>query len=180
MTSRDDQGAGVDAPAHDETETPVTTHDEDDQHAAAAAPSSPPALEVVVTVDEAHEVLAALPEAVCRDNAVAELLRRIITAGRKTGMAFITDETEAGRMRRFRQYPSLAAMEAALADPAAAAAVHVVTSARPPLVSDATIAEATAMAERDQAAGGPPWEIADHPENAQPGGWHHGQLGGVQ
>lgn len=49
-----------------------------------------------------------------------------------------------------------------------------------PLVSDATIAEAEAMAERDRAAGGPPWEVADHPDHQLPGGWHHGQLGGVQ
>lgn len=45
-----------------------------------------------------------------------------------------------------------------------------------PLVSDETIAEAAAMAERDRAAGGPPWEISDHPDNDQPGGWHHGQI----
>lgn len=45
-----------------------------------------------------------------------------------------------------------------------------------PLISDETIAEAAAMEERDRAAGGPPWEVADHPDNAQPGGWHHGQI----
>lgn len=45
-----------------------------------------------------------------------------------------------------------------------------------PLVSDATIAEAEAMEERDRAAGGPPWEVPAHPENAQPGGWHRGQI----
>jgi hypothetical protein len=47
---------------------------------------------------------------------------------------------------------------------------------RRPLVSDETIAEAAAMEERDRAAGGPPWEVPEHPENAQPGGWHRGQI----
>lgn len=49
-------------------------------------------------------------------------------------------------------------------------------AARKPLVSDETIAEAGAMEARDRAAGGPPWEVPEHPENFQPGGWHHGQL----
>lgn len=48
-----------------------------------------------------------------------------------------------------------------------------------PLVSDETIAEAAAMEERDRAAGGPPWEVADHPDNKQLGGWHHGQITGT-
>lgn len=48
-----------------------------------------------------------------------------------------------------------------------------------PLVSDETIAEAAAMAERDRAAGGPPWEVPDHPDSFQPGGWHHGQITGT-
>jgi len=47
-----------------------------------------------------------------------------------------------------------------------------------PLVSDETIAEASAMAERDRAAGGSPWEVPDHPDNSLPGGWHHGQIRG--
>lgn len=42
----------------------------------------------------------------------------------------------------------------------------------------AAIAEAEAMEERDRLAGGPPWEVADHPDNNLPGGWHHGQLTG--
>jgi hypothetical protein len=45
-----------------------------------------------------------------------------------------------------------------------------------PLVSAATIAGAAAMEERDRVAGGPPWEVPSHPENFQPGGWHHGQI----
>lgn len=49
---------------------------------------------------------------------------------------------------------------------------------RRPLISDETIAEVAAMEERDRAAGGPPWEVPGHPDNAQPGGWHHGQLTG--
>jgi hypothetical protein len=48
-----------------------------------------------------------------------------------------------------------------------------------PLISDETIAEAEAMAERDRLAGGPPWEVPDHPDNFQPGGWHRGQLWGL-
>lgn len=47
---------------------------------------------------------------------------------------------------------------------------------RRPLVSDATIAEAAAMEERDQLAGGFPWEVADHPDHNLPGGWHRGQI----
>lgn len=45
-----------------------------------------------------------------------------------------------------------------------------------PIVSDETIAEAQAMAERDRVAGGPPWEVPAHPDNALPGGWHRGQI----
>lgn len=48
----------------------------------------------------------------------------------------------------------------------------------PLIISDETIAEAVAMAERDRKAGGPPWEVPEHPDNFQPGGWHHGQLWG--
>lgn len=48
-----------------------------------------------------------------------------------------------------------------------------------PLISDETIAEAAAMAERDRLAGGPPWEVEDHPDNRLPGGWHHGQITGT-
>ncbi|GGN39077.1 hypothetical protein FHR83_006801 [Actinoplanes campanulatus] len=47
------------------------------------------------------------------------------------------------------------------------------------LISDETLAEVAAMEERDRLAGGPPWEIADHPDNFQPGGWHRGQLWGM-
>lgn len=50
---------------------------------------------------------------------------------------------------------------------------------RKPLVSDETIAEAAAMEARDREAGGPPWEVPAHPENAQPGGWHRGQITGA-
>lgn len=46
------------------------------------------------------------------------------------------------------------------------------------IISDETIAEVAAMEERDRAAGGPPWEVPDHPDNFQPGGWHHGQIWG--
>lgn len=49
---------------------------------------------------------------------------------------------------------------------------------REPLISEATIAEAAAMEERDRLAGGPPWEVEDHPDNRLPGGWHHGQITG--
>ncbi len=45
-----------------------------------------------------------------------------------------------------------------------------------PMVSDATIEEAAAIEERDRAAGGPPWEVADHPDHNLPGGWHRGQI----
>lgn len=47
------------------------------------------------------------------------------------------------------------------------------------VISDATIAEVAAMEARDREAGGPPWEVADHPENPQPDGWHHGQITGT-
>lgn len=43
---------------------------------------------------------------------------------------------------------------------------------------DVAIAEATAMEERDRAAGGPPWMVSEHPDHGLPGGWHLGQLGG--
>jgi hypothetical protein len=52
------------------------------------------------------------------------------------------------------------------------------TEQRKPLISDETIAEAAAMEERDRAAGGFPWEVPDHPDNFQPGGWHRGQIWG--
>lgn len=41
-----------------------------------------------------------------------------------------------------------------------------------PVISDSTIAEAAAMEERDRLAGGPPWEVHDHPDHDLPGGWH--------
>ncbi len=47
---------------------------------------------------------------------------------------------------------------------------------RRPLVSSETIAEAAAMEERDRLAGGPPWEVPDHPDHDLPGGWHRGQI----
>lgn len=45
-----------------------------------------------------------------------------------------------------------------------------------PIVSDETIAEVAAMEERDRLAGGPPWEVPSHPDNALPGGWHRGRI----
>lgn len=62
----------------------------------------------------------------------------------------------------------------------ARARVAELESERKPLVSDSTIAEAAAMEARDREAGGAPWEVADHPENAQPGGWHRGQIIGTE
>ena len=47
---------------------------------------------------------------------------------------------------------------------------------QPLVISASTIAEIEAIAERDRLAGGPPWEVPDHPDHDQPGGWHHGQL----
>lgn len=46
------------------------------------------------------------------------------------------------------------------------------------IISDSTLAEIAAMEERDRLAGGPPWEVPEHPENFRPGGWHHGQIWG--
>lgn len=54
--------------------------------------------------------------------------------------------------------------------------VELVDESERPLVSAATIAEVAAMEVRDREAGGPPWEVPDHPDNAQPGGWHRGQI----
>lgn len=54
--------------------------------------------------------------------------------------------------------------------------VDLVDESERPLVSAATIAEVAAMEVRDREAGGPPWEVPDHPDNAQPGGWHRGQI----
>jgi len=54
-----------------------------------------------------------------------------------------------------------------------------VTSQDQPLISDSTLVEIAAMEERDRLAGGPPWEVPDHPDNSLPGGWHHGQLWGL-
>lgn len=93
----------------------MTTHDEDSEMAAAAAPwTTAPGVEVVVTVDEAHQAFAQLGGATANMPGVAELLRRVIAAGRSTRVAFIEDETLAARMRRFRQYPSIEALEAAI------------------------------------------------------------------
>lgn len=128
-----------------------------------------PARPLVITVEEAHAVLGALPAGGC-EGAVPELLRQIITAGRKASVALIPDEPRRPR----RQYATIEGMEAAIA----AGELAMPPAAGRPLVSDATIAEAAAMQERDQAAGGPPWEVPDHPDNQQPGGWHQGQIGG--
>lgn len=46
----------------------------------------------------------------------------------------------------------------------------------PLIISPESFAEVEAMAERDRLAGGPPWEVPDHPDNSLPGGWHHGQI----
>jgi len=64
---------------------------------------------------------------------------------------------------------------APLADRIAESMVPIADGAEP-LVSDETIAEAAAMEERDRLAGGPPWEVPDHPDHNLPGGWHHGQI----
>lgn len=50
---------------------------------------------------------------------------------------------------------------------------------RKPLVSQETIDEAAAMEARDREAGGFPWDVPEHPDNFQPGGWHHGQIFGT-
>jgi hypothetical protein len=47
-----------------------------------------------------------------------------------------------------------------------------VSDVQRPLISDATITESAAMEERDRLAGGPPWEVPDHPDHDLPGGWH--------
>lgn len=38
------------------------------------------------------------------------------------------------------------------------------------------IAELKELEARDRAAGGPPWEVPDHPDHNLPGGWHRGQI----
>jgi len=50
---------------------------------------------------------------------------------------------------------------------------------REPLDLDAAIKELIEMEERDRLAGGPPWEVPDHPDHDLPGGWHHGQITGT-
>jgi hypothetical protein len=58
----------------------------------------------------------------------------------------------------------------------ASAMVTVIERADRPLISDETLAEVAAMEERDRLAGGPPWEVPDHPDHGLPGGWHRGQI----
>lgn len=41
---------------------------------------------------------------------------------------------------------------------------------------DAAVAELKELEARDRAAGGPPWEVPDHPDHDLPGGWHRGQI----
>jgi hypothetical protein len=36
--------------------------------------------------------------------------------------------------------------------------------------------ELAELEDRDRAAGGPPWEVPDHPDHDLPGGWHRGQI----
>ena len=44
------------------------------------------------------------------------------------------------------------------------------------VISQSTIDDVAALEERDRLAGGPPWEVADHPDHQLPGGWHQGQI----
>lgn len=62
-------------------------------------------------------------------------------------------------------------------DTCEAVALHLDTQHGPRVSPVAlAIAELGAMEERDRTAGGPPWEIPDHPDHDQLGSWHHGQI----
>jgi hypothetical protein len=155
----------------------VTQHDDNQA-------GGPPPPSILVTIDDAHTALERLSDG----TTVADLLRQIITTGRDARV-YLEQPEPRPMLAQFATVEQLTAAInsgdlrlglAAVTMPARGPRLDLAGGADvPPLVSDATIAEVTDMEARDRAAGGSPWEVADHPDHDLPGGWHRGQMGGA-